>query len=141
MTNSNINELPPIVQTTVLNAPIQKVWEAVSTAEGISAWFMPNNFKPEIGYEFEINAGPFGMSPCKVTELDPPNRLSFKWGKDWTLSFDLADLNGKTQFTLTHAGWDPNQVTEFGEPHDVVRERMAGGWAGISKKLAAIIEG
>ena len=61
--------LPDIRHTLVLNAPIGKVWDAVSTSEGIAAWFMPNDFQPIEGHQFEINAGPFGMSPCKVVEV------------------------------------------------------------------------
>ncbi|MCC3375964.1 SRPBCC domain-containing protein [Cohnella sp. REN36] len=135
--------LPDIRQTLELNAPIQKVWTAVSTAEGIGAWFMPViGFEPAVGREFELNAGPFGMSPCKVTELDPPNRLAFHWGKDWTLTFELRELEGdRTEFTLIHGGWSEDALTEFGESHRIVRERMAGGWAGIGTKLRAFIEG
>jgi len=132
--------LQAIRQTVVLNAPIQKVWNTVATSEGISAWFMPNNFKPELGYEFHLEAGPFGQSPCKVTELDPPHRLTFAWGKDWSLTFELVELDGKTEFTLIHDGWDIDKVTEFGQSHAEVHERMAGGWVGIVKKLTSIIE-
>lgn len=140
MENNNANTLTDIRQTSIFNAPISKVWNAVSTSEGISAWFMPNDFQPVVGHEFHINAGPFGMSPCKVTELDPPNRLSFQWGKDWTLTFELIDLEGKTEFTLIHSGWDPDKVTEFGELHTIVRDRMEQGWIGISKSLSNYIE-
>lgn len=140
MVNNSSNALPDIRQTIELNAPIQTVWDAVSTAEGISAWFMPNNFKPELGYEFILEAGPFGKSPCKVTELDPPNRLSFNWGKDWTLTFELRELNGATEFTLIHGGWDADKVTEFGETHALVRGRMSQGWSQIQKSLAAYVE-
>ncbi|MFC5450947.1 SRPBCC family protein [Paenibacillus aestuarii] len=132
--------LQAIRQTVVLNAPIQKVWNTVATSEGIAAWFMPNNFKPELGYEFHLEAGPFGQSPCKVTELAPPNRLAFAWGKDWSLTFELVEQDGKTEFTLIHDGWDIDKVTEFGQSHAEVRERMAGGWVGIVKKLQTIIE-
>ncbi|TMV48990.1 SRPBCC domain-containing protein [Paenibacillus mesophilus] len=141
MSNNTSDTLPDIRQTVLLNAPIQKVWDAVATAEGIAAWFMPNDFKPELGYEFELQAGPFGNSPCKVTELDPPRRLSFTWAKDWTLTFELAEREGKTEFTLTHGGWNPDVVTEFGETHRVVRERMSQGWVGIVQKLASHVEG
>jgi uncharacterized protein YndB with AHSA1/START domain len=141
MSNHNQALLPDIRQTQVLNAPIQKVWNAVATSEGIAAWFMPNNFQPIDGYEFVLNAGPFGDSSCKVTEIDPPTRLSFNWGKDWTLTFELVDLEGKTEFTLIHSGWDPEKVTEFGETHALVRDRMSQGWAGISKSLANYVEG
>ncbi|GAA3399886.1 SRPBCC domain-containing protein [Paenibacillus hodogayensis] len=140
MNHSN-EALPDIRQTLVLNAPIRKVWDAVATAEGIAAWFMPNTFEPRLGYEFILKAGPFGDSPCQVTELDPPRRLSFTWGKDWTLTFELAELDGKTEFTLIHGGWDPDKVTEFGETHALVRDRMAQGWGGLQKSLAAYVEG
>lgn len=137
---TNPNALPDIRHTLVLKAAIQKVWSAVATSEGMTAWFMPNNFQPIDGYEFEINAGPFGMSPCKVTEIDPPNRLSFRWGKDWTLTFELTDLGGKTEFTVIHSGWSADQVTEFNELHTIVRDRMDQGWAGLVNKLAAYVE-
>lgn len=140
MENNKKNTLPDIRQTVVLNAPIEKVWNAVSTAEGMTAWFMPNDFQPLVGHEFHINAGPFGMSPCKVTEIDPPNRLSFNWGKDWTLTFELEGVEGKTEFTLIHGGWSVDEVTEFGQPHTVIREHMSGGWVGILQKLGTYLE-
>ncbi len=131
----NGKRLPDIVQTIQLQAPIEKVWQAVATAEGIAAWFMPSDFKPEPGYAFHLDAGPFGQSPCKVTELDPPKRLSFTWGRDWQLTFALAEKAGGTEFTLIHSGWNEDMATEFGQPHPVVRERMGQGWVGIVNKL------
>ncbi|WP_438446401.1 SRPBCC family protein [Gorillibacterium sp. sgz5001074] len=133
------NQLPDIRQTQVFNAPIEKVWKAVSTSEGLSAWFMPNDLEPVEGHEFQLNAGQFGMSPCKVTEVNPPRRLSFKWGKDWTLTFELEDLGGKTEFTLIHSGWYEDQVTEFGAPHKMVRGNMETGWTGIVAKLGTYL--
>jgi uncharacterized protein YndB with AHSA1/START domain len=133
-------QLKDIRQTMIYNAPIQKVWDAVATSEGLAAWFMPNDMQPTLGYEFHLNAGQFGMSPCKVTAVEPPNRLSFTWGKDWTLTFELKDLGGKTEFTLIHSGWDINKVTEFGAPHKPVRENMSQGWAGLVKKLQSFVE-
>lgn len=132
--------LPDIRKTQLFNAPIEKVWQAVATAEGLGAWFMPNNMVAETGHEFMLQAGPFGESPCKVTEVDPPNKLSFKWGKDWTLTFELADRDGKTEFTLIHSGWSEEQLTEFGESHNIVRGRMDGGWTGLVKKLGGYVE-
>jgi len=120
--------LPEIRQTIVMNAPIQKVWDAVATAEGIATWFMPNNFEPVLGHEFALES-PFGSSPCKVTEIDPPNRLAFDWGAEWYVTFELKELDGKTEFTLVHGGWDADKVTEAGETHTVVRGRMEHGWS------------
>lgn len=127
-------QLTDIIKKVVFNAPIQKVWEAVATAEGIAAWFMPNDFEPIEGHDFHLNSGQFGMSPCKVTMVEPPNRLSFNWGKDWTITFELKELEGKTEFTLTHSGWDIDKVTEFGAPHSAVRDNMNNGWTGLVNK-------
>lgn len=138
--DNNATQLPDIRRTFLFNANIRKVWDAVATAEGLEAWFMPSNFQPILGYEFQLNAGPWGMSPCKVTEIDPPNRLSFRWGEEWTLSFELADKDGKTEFTLIHSGWGADKATEFGQSHSQVRERMDQGWAGLGQKLAAFVE-
>lgn len=135
-----LQTLPDIVQKVVFNAPIQKVWSAVATSEGIAAWFMPNDFQPVAGHEFLINAGPFGMSPCKVIEVDPPHSVSFLWGKDWSIKFELKEQGDKTEFTLTHSGWDAEKVTEFGLSHTLIRDNMAQGWVGLAKSLAAYVE-
>lgn len=134
--------LPEICKKVVLNAPIEKVWKAVSTSEGIAAWWMPNTFQPILGHDFTLHAGQFGDSPCKVTELDAPNRVGFDWGKDWHLVIELEKLkDGKIEFTLIHSGWDVEKVTEFGQTHSVVREIMNGGWEEIVKvKLPTYIE-
>jgi len=135
-------KLPEIRKTVELNAPIDKVWQAVSTSEGIAAWWMPNTFEPVLGHEFVLHAGQYGDSPCKVTELAPPNRVGFDWGKDWHLSIELKKLSdGKTELTLVHSGWDAEKVTEFGQPHTAIRGHMDGGWEKIVKeKLPAYIE-
>jgi uncharacterized protein YndB with AHSA1/START domain len=133
--------LQEIRKTIILNAPIEKVWNAVSTSEGIAAWWMPSTFEPILGREFILHAGEFGDSHCKVTELDPPNRVGFDWGKDWHLAFELKKLDGKTEFTLIHSGWDAEKVTEFGQPHSVVRGFMDSGWEKIvNEKLPSYLD-
>lgn len=140
MQGNNQSTLPDIRQTLVLNAPIRKVWDAVSTAEGIEAWLMPNNFKPELGYEFFLHT-PYGTSPCKVTELDPPNRLSFTWGEDWHITFVLKELEGQTEFTLIHSGWIAGKIEKTGEEHSVIRNRMNNGWeSAVLPRLRKLVE-
>jgi uncharacterized protein YndB with AHSA1/START domain len=137
------NTLTHINKTVVLNAPIEKVWKAVSTQEGMAEWFMPNTFEPVVGHEFILHAGPYGDSPCKVTEFDPPYRLGFDWDKDWHIVIELKALEeNKTEFTLIHSGWDAEKATRFGQPHSAVRDVMAKGWEKMVKeKLPAYIEG
>ncbi|MGF9699488.1 SRPBCC family protein [Paenibacillus sp. MABNR03] len=137
--SSSSSALPDIRQQLVLHAPVEKVWKTVSTAEGMESWFMPSNLEPVEGHEFVLEAGPFGKSPCRVTEVQAPHKLSFQWGKDWTLHFELAEQPEGTAFTLIHSGWDADKLTEFGQAHAIVRERMEQGWTGIVQKLAQVV--
>ena len=138
------NTLQDIKKTVILEAPIQKVWDTVSTAEGIATWFMPNDFQPKVGHEFHVQS-PFGPSPCKVTELDAPHRLSFSWDTDgWFISFILKELEGKTEFTLIHGGWkEPETILpKPNEKSSVIRDRMNHGWEQIvHAKLKKAVEG
>ncbi|RFU60369.1 SRPBCC domain-containing protein [Bacillus sp. V59.32b] len=142
MTDNNRNSLEDIKQTVVFDAPIEKVWETVSTSESIAKWFMPNDFQPELGYEFHLQS-PFGPSPCKVTELDPPNKLSFTWDQDgWFVSFILKEVDDKTEFTLIHGGWkSPDDIIgKAGEKSSVIRDRMDHGWTKIIESLGKVVE-
>ena len=134
--------LPEIRKTVLINAPIEKVWAAVSSSDGIAAWWMENTFEPVLGHEFVLHAGPHGDSRCKVTELEPISRVGFDWNFDWHLTFELRDLgDNKTEFTLIHSGFDAEKSTFFGQPHTAVREIMDGGWGKIVKeKLPSFIE-
>lgn len=144
MEQSHENTVKDITQTAVFNAPIQKVWETVSTAEGISSWFMPNDFQPIVGQEFHIQS-PFGPSPCKVLEVDPPNRLSFSWDTDgWVVTFILKEVGDKTEFTLIHGGWKQagETISKAREESSEVRNKMEQGWIGIvQEKLRKAVEG
>jgi uncharacterized protein YndB with AHSA1/START domain len=127
--------LPEIRKTIVLNAPIEKVWKAVSTSEGIAAWWMNSTFQPVLGHEFVLHAGPYGDSPCKVTQIEPMDKIGFDWDNDWHLTFELKDLgDNKTEFTLIHSGFDSDKSTKFGQSHSIVRETMDGGWEKIVKE-------
>lgn len=126
-------ETPEIRKSTVFNANIQKVWDAVATTEGIDSWFMPNDFKQELGIEFTIQS-PFGPTLCKVLELEPPNRLSFSWGEDgWKVSFELKDLGNKTEFILIHSGWgEPEEIVPGpSQTNREIRNRMNDGWESL----------
>ena len=137
------NQLEDIKQTILLNAPIQKVWETVATADGIASWLMPNDFKPEVGFEFHIQS-PFGLSPCKVLKIEEPHHVLIAWDIDgWFLSFDLKEAGEKTEFTLIHGGWKtPNTIiTKANAPSSVIREQMAQGWVKlVQERLKKVVE-
>lgn len=138
------NTLHDIKQTVIFEAPIHKVWDAAATPEGIASWFMPNHFQPKVGHEFHLQS-PFGPSPCKVLEIDEPNRLSFAWDTDgWIVTFILKGLGDKTEFTLIHGGWKhPDAIIgKANEKSSIIRDRMANGWVDIvNVRLKNVVEG
>lgn len=141
MTNEH-KHLPDIIQTVSIQAPVQKVWDYVSTAEGIAEWFMPSDFKLEEEYEFTIQS-PFGPSPCKVLEIDKPNKISIQWDTDgWILTFLLKEVGNATEFTVIHGGWkeEDTVVPKAQQPQSVIRNNMNNGWTGIVKKLKQLVE-
>ena len=139
MQTNNQEMLSDVRHTVVMNAPIEKVWNAVTTAENIAAWFMPNTFVPELGHEFTLTSQ-FGVSQCKVTEFDPPNRMMFTWDEDWVITFELKEVEGKTQFTLTHGGWQAGKL-RHGMPDEKIREIMGHGWeAQVLPALVKFVE-
>jgi uncharacterized protein YndB with AHSA1/START domain len=129
--DSTYNKLPDIVRTITIDGSIEKVWSAISTSEALAAWLMPNDFQPLLGHEFTFKSQPQrgwdGVCYCKVTELNPPNKLGFTWqgnNMDQHVSFELKKLNdSSTEFTLVHSGWS--------EEHAVIREVMYDGWGYI----------
>jgi uncharacterized protein YndB with AHSA1/START domain len=133
--------LPDLQKKAFINAPIETVWAAIATSEGLAKWFMLNDFKPVKGHKFELNRGQFGVSPCYVKEVSTPHHLSFTWGKDWTVAFDLKDRGDLTEFTVTHSGWHLEKLTEFRAAHPVVHENMDIGWSNLIKKLYDYVEG
>ncbi|MCY7878772.1 SRPBCC domain-containing protein [Bacillus spizizenii] len=144
MDQNRENTLPDITKNIILEAPIQKVWETVSTSEGIAKWFMPNDFQlKEEGQEFTLQS-PFGPSPCKVLTVQVPTELSFEWDIDgWVVTFQLEDLGEKTRFTLIHGGWkEPNKVIgKANEKSSIIHDKMDGGWTGIvNERLRKTVE-
>ena len=98
----------------------QDVWEYLTKAELIAQWLMPNNFKPEIGCEFQFRHSCLpdynldGIVYCKVLEIIPYKKLSYSWkagSGDGTISLDslvtitLTEKNGGTEMTLQHDGF------------------------------------
>jgi len=133
------NTLPDIQRTIIIDAPIQKVWKAIATSEGLAAWLMPNDFQPVMGHEFTFRSEPKngwnGIVYCKVMELNPPKRIGFTWSgnnMEQYVSFELTELEkDKTQFMLVHAGWS--------EENAMIRDIMYEGWGylieGLCRKI------
>lgn len=130
-------ETQPFVIERTYNAPIAKVWEAITDNNKMKEWyFKMEDFKPEIGFEFTFggtgNDGIKYHHLCKVTEVIPGKKLTHSWKyKDYAgesfVTWELFDEGGKTRLKLTHAGLE----TFPQENKDFARESFTKGWTHI----------
>ena len=126
----------PFVIEEVLNAPISRVWKAITNKDDMKQWYFDlAEFKPEVGFTFEFHGGKDDRSYrhlCKITEVVPDKKLTYSWSYDGYpgqsfVSFELKDNDGKTSVKLTHAGLDtfPKENPDFDAAN------FAEGWTYI----------
>lgn len=138
---------PPIIVTTTIDAPIEKVWEAITAPGQMRQWYFDNipDFRAEPGFEtaFEVASGDRVFPHrWRVTEADPPSRLTKEWRYDnypgcGYVTFELASLGAQTRVHLinTITGDFPGDIPEF------KRESCMGGWEYfIRKRLKDFLE-
>jgi uncharacterized protein YndB with AHSA1/START domain len=71
----------------------EQVWQAIATARGMSAWFLPTEIEEREGGSLHFSMGPEMGSDGRVTGWDPPRRLAYD--EDW------AALMGKDPDSLS----------------------------------------
>ncbi len=139
-----------IVVEDVVPQPPEKVWKALTTAELIGQWLMPNDFEPVVGKRFTFTSRPIGdwdgIVHCEVLEVVPRRRLVYSWkgGNDshnanpnfaarldsvvtWTLQ---AEGNG-TRLRMVHTGFRSPQ-------NDFAYDAMSPGWHRHIGQISAI---
>lgn len=97
-------------------APIEKVWEAITNKDQMKQWYFDvADFKPEVGFEFQFYGGTEDnryLHKCTVVEVEPITKISYTWSYDGytgqsLVTFELFREDGnKTRLKLTHSGLD-----------------------------------
>ncbi|MFN7982682.1 MAG: SRPBCC family protein [Vicinamibacterales bacterium] len=123
-----------IVKTTLLHAPLARVWAAVSDSEKFGAWFgaefdgpfvagssltgriRPTIADPEVAKLQEPHSGT--AFTIVVDRIEPMHTFAFRWhpyavgnvdlsNEPMTLvMFELAEAEGGTRLTVTESGFD-----------------------------------
>lgn len=119
-----------------------EVWEYLTQSELIALWLMPNNFKLEVGHEFQFTTKPMpalnldGIMHCKVLEIVPQKRLSYTWKAGsgngiFTLNtiveWDLEPHGNGTKLKLRQSGFKENNTDIF--------IGMKDGWLKLVEKM------
>lgn len=120
------------------NAPIEKVWKAITDKDEMKKWYFDlSAFKPEPGFEFQFygvgKQGQKFLHLCKVIEVINQKKLTYSWGYDGYggnsfVTFELFPEGSKTRLKLSHKGLETFPATAH---NDFAKENFMEGWTHI----------
>ncbi len=136
----------PFVIERLFDAPVARVWKAITTNEDMKHWYFDiKEFKAQVGFEFDFHAGNGEKDfhhLCEVVEVVPNKKLAYTWRYEGYEGISLVTLElfpegKKTKVRLTHAGLD-----SFPKLPDFARNNFEQGWTMIvGKNLKEYVEG
>jgi uncharacterized protein YndB with AHSA1/START domain len=89
--------------------PPERIWEAITSAEHMDAWFMPRNkIEPALGGRFAFGFGgdPGPEQSGVISKFDPPRVVEFLYDKGGWMRYELQAIEGGTRLHLIQA-FDP----------------------------------
>jgi uncharacterized protein YndB with AHSA1/START domain len=125
-------ENKPIIVERKYNAPISKVWKAITDKEEMKQWYFDlAEFQPELGFKFQFIGGTEDnqyLHLCEVTEVIPEKKLTYSWRYDGYegnsfVSFELFEKGDETRLKLTHRG-----LESFPNNPDFAKTNFEMGW-------------
>jgi uncharacterized protein YndB with AHSA1/START domain len=132
-------------------APVERVWEILTTPEHVSAWFCDSNpvtidLRP--GGVMNINHGADKAFATRIDKVDPPHYLAYRWASDFPgvladdtnstlVEFTLAPEGGGTLLTLSESGF---AALASGPEDTGSYDSHTGGWGEKLKSLSAYSE-
>lgn len=142
-------EKQPLVLTRTYDAPVGKVWRALTDKEQMVQWYFPmmEDFRPEVGFttEFDVvhpESGNHYLHRWTVTEAVHERKIAYEWKyPDYpgnsVVSFELEPEGEKTKLTLTF------RVLETFEPKKYPELSIKGfteGWTHFVDVLGKFVE-
>jgi uncharacterized protein YndB with AHSA1/START domain len=102
----------------LLPGPVERVWAYLTEGELRRKWLAAGDMESKVGAPFELvwrndeltdppGERPAGFSAehrmqSRITEIDPPRKLSFTWNNSGDVSFELEPRGDKVLLTLIH---------------------------------------
>jgi uncharacterized protein YndB with AHSA1/START domain len=108
-----------------VKAPIEKVWDRISTPEGIARWWGAGNIAPVLDHQFTMDMGKWGHIPCRVIEVVPYQKLAYTFD-DFELHWTLFPKEDGCVLQLEHRGFDLDNPK-----HRFAFENMGAGWKSV----------
>ena len=129
----------PIEITQTINAPVQRIWKALTDREQMKRWYFDiDKFRAEAGFVFSFEGGTETTQYthlCTITDVQPNEKLSYTWRYvgyegNTLVTFLLQPVTPQqTLVTLTHSG-----IESFGHNNpDFAKSNFEAGWHHIIK--------
>jgi len=136
----------PIIKEISINAPVSRVWQAITNKEEMKHWcFNIAAFEPIPGYEFRFYGGTEErqfLHICVIKEVIENKKLSYSWayedlpGIETLVTIELFEQGaGNTLVRLTHEG-----VNQFPQDKNFASGNFEMGWTEITKLLKKHVE-
>ena len=132
---TKMEQAEAVVVKRTLNAPIARVWTALTDANQMRQWYFDlKEFKPQVGFEFEFvveHEGNRYHHLCQVTDVIPQKKIAYSWrykGEpgDSLVTFELFGEGNKTRVKVTHTG-----IETFPKTPAYARKNFENGWTAI----------
>jgi uncharacterized protein YndB with AHSA1/START domain len=132
---TGINKTPFTIER-IYKAPIARVWKAITDKNQMKQWYFDlEEFKPEVGFEFQFSGGPPQKSYlhlCRVVEVVPERKIAYTWRYDGyegnsTVIWELFEEGDMTRLKLTHEG-----LESFLNEPDFAKKNFVAGWTDIT---------
>jgi uncharacterized protein YndB with AHSA1/START domain len=151
-----VTELPPIYWKTYIAAPIDRVFETLTTATGWDSWFTRGSTIDDRAlvmrwtdvaaeqHRDTLWDGHDGELRCPIVARDEPTRFAFHWTSgdhETTIDFRLSRRGAGTVVEVTESGHTHADLAPAGGVTTAARYALnAAGWGSALELLKIFVE-
>lgn len=107
-----------IVHSVPIKTTPEQLFEAITTAEGLAAWWTPETkADPRVGGLNTFGLGPGLVATFRIDTLEPMRRVAWSavqappiW-EGTRVTFEIAPGDGSVGCTFIHSGYDADEAT------------------------------
>ena len=120
-----------IERTILIAAPIERVWDIVTTPEHMGRWFGDAGAERD-GDVIKMRWEEHGEAELRVVRSQAPTDFAYRWDAnvagigDTLVEFTLATEGDRTRVTVIESGW--SQLRTTAEEQTRLREGKTHGW-------------
>ena len=136
-----------IERTVRIERPVDDVWAAITTADGLSSWFgQHTDIDLRVGGLATLSWDEGHVANLRIERLEPPTVFGYTWGifglpegdpRRTYVEFTLAAEGTGTSLTVMESGFSQLAPDE----HDTAFNGNTGGWRSELDELVAYLHG